>query len=162
MARLTPTVSSGVTEAQRYGQQLAALADEALGSSKRIDGADLALRWKTVRLPLRSLTGELQAEPLETKIGVARIGDAAFVFLPGEPFVEIALAIREASPWKFTAVAGYAEDYIGYIPTDRAFENGGYETRPGRWSRVAAGSEALVRQAAIELLAQAAGTAATH
>jgi hypothetical protein len=74
------------------------------------------------------------------------------VFLPGEPFVEIALAIREASPLEFTAVAGYAESYIGYIPTDRAFRNGGYEIGPGAWSRVAPGSEAIVRREAIELL----------
>jgi hypothetical protein len=74
------------------------------------------------------------------------------VFLPGEPFVEIALAIREASPCQFTAVAGYAESYIGYIPTDRAFKSGGYETGPGAWSRVAAGSEAIVRREAVELL----------
>ena len=74
------------------------------------------------------------------------------MFLPGEPFVEIALAIREASPMAFTAVVGYADDYIGYIPTDRAFTNGGYEIGPGRWSRVAPGSEPIVRQEAIELV----------
>jgi hypothetical protein len=74
------------------------------------------------------------------------------VFLPGEPFVEIALAIREASPWPFTAVVGYSDDYIGYIPTDRAFENGGYETSPGRWSRLAPGSEAIVCDEAIRML----------
>ncbi len=79
-------------------------------------------------------------------------GDAAMVFLPGEPFVEIALAIRKASPFPFTAVMAYSEDYIGYIPTDRAFENGGYETRPGRWSRLGPGSEAIVRDEAIRLL----------
>jgi len=79
-------------------------------------------------------------------------GGASFVFLPGEPFVEIALAIREASPWDFTAVVGYADDYIGYIPTDRAFRNGGYEIGPGRWSRLATGSEPIVREEAIKLL----------
>ncbi len=62
------------------------------------------------------------------------------------------MAIRETSPWPFTAVVGYSEDYLGYIPTDRAFENGGYETRPGRWSRLGPGSEAIVRDAAIGLL----------
>lgn len=75
-------------------------------------------------------------------------GDAAFVFLPGEPLVELALAIREASPWDFTAVVGCADDYIGYIPTNRVFENGGYEIGPGRWSRLAAGSDVIVRQEA--------------
>jgi hypothetical protein len=98
------------------------------------------------------VAGEPQADPLEARVGALQVGEAVFVCLPGEPFVEIGLAIREASPWKFTAVLGYADDYIGYIPTDRAFRNGGYETGPGRWSRLAAGSEAIVRQAAGELL----------
>ena len=52
----------------------------------------------------------------------------AFAFLPGEPFVETALSVREGSPFASTAVVGYAEDYIGYVPTDAAFVEGGYET----------------------------------
>ena len=47
---------------------------------------------------------------------------------------------------------GYVGDYIGYIPTDRAFDNGGYEIGPGGWSRLARGSEPIVRQEAIKLL----------
>ncbi len=147
-----PTMDRSPANAQRYAHRLAEVVDQALGDLSPVDGDELALRWKTIELPMRSLTGELESEPLRTRIGAARIGNAVAVFLPGEPFVEIALAIRKASPWGFTMVVGYAEDYIGYIPTDRAFDNGGYEVRPGRWSRVARGSEAIVRQEAIELL----------
>jgi len=131
---------------------LADLVDQALGKLRPIAGDELMLRWRTIRLPARTPQGRAQAEPLLARIGAARIGQAALVFLPGEPFVEIALAIHAASPFALTAVAGYAEDYIGYIPTDRAFGNGGYETGPGLWSRVALGSEAVMRQEAIELL----------
>ena len=109
-------------------------------------------RWKTIHLPCRNVRGEPISEPLETQIGAARFGDATFVFLPGEPFVEIGLAIQKASPFPFTATVGYAEDYIGYIPTDVAFSNGGYEIGPGRWSRVARGSEAIVCKQAIQLV----------
>jgi hypothetical protein len=123
-----------------------------LGNLPAIKTDQLALRWKAIQLPARTVAGAPDPNGLETRIGALRIGEAAFVFLPGEPFVEIALAIREASPWKFTAVIGYADDYIGYIPTDRAFRNGGYETGPGRWSRVAAGSEPIVRENAIQLI----------
>ncbi len=147
-----PTMDRNPANAQQYARRLAGLVDEALGDLIAVEGDELALRWRTVKLPVRDLSGELQTEPLQTKIGAARIGNAVMVFLPGEPFVEIALAIREASPFPYTAVAGYAEDYIGYIPTDRAFENGGYEVRTGRWSRVASGSEKIVCREAIELL----------
>ncbi len=147
-----PTMERSPASARQYGQRLAGLVGRAMDDLEPVDGDELALRRKTVRLPVRGVAGDPAAEPLETKIAAVRIGRAAFVFLPGEPFVEIALAIRKASPWAFTAVVGYAEDYIGYIPTDRAFRNGGYETRPGRWSRVAPGSEAIVLKEAIRLL----------
>jgi hypothetical protein len=147
-----PTMDRSAVNARQYGQRLAALVDEALGELQPVGSDELVLAWRTVRLPVRSLDGQLEEEPLVTKIGALRIGQAAWVFLPGEPFVEIALAIQEASPWSFTAVAGYAEDYIGYIPTNRAFDNGGYEIGPGRWSLVARGSEPIVRREAVKLL----------
>ncbi len=148
-----PTMDRSADNSRQYGQRLAELVDRALENGEPVDGDELALRRKTIELPVRSVTGEPEPEPLSTSIAALRIGSAAFVFLPGEPFVEIALAIRRASPWPFTAVVGYAEDYIGYIPTDRAFRNGGYEVRPGRWSRLAPGSEGIVCDEAVRLLA---------
>jgi hypothetical protein len=140
--------------ARQYGRRLAELADKTLDDLSTIQVDRLALRWKTVTLPARSVAGAPAAVRLPARVGAFRLGEACFACLPGEPFVEIALAIRRASRWKFTAVIGYADDYIGYIPTDRAFANGGYETGPGRWSRVAAGSEAIIRKTAIELLSR--------
>jgi hypothetical protein len=154
-----PTMERSAANAHEYGQRLARHVETCLGNLKPVDGDQVALRWQTLKLPRRALTGKPETDPLETRIGAARIGAAAFVFLPGEPFVELALAIRAALPWEFTSVAGYADDYIGYIPTDRAFENGGYETGPGRWSRLAPGSEPIVRREAIKLLESLAGGA---
>jgi hypothetical protein len=148
----SPQVSTGAADAHRHGRQLADLVDRALGPLRPVEGSEIAIRWRTMKLPARTLEGKPQTDPLLATVGALRLGNAAFVFLPGEPFVEIALAIHEASPFKFTAVAGYAESYIGYIPTDRAFKNGGYEIGPGAWSRVAPGSEAIVRREVIELL----------
>jgi hypothetical protein len=74
------------------------------------------------------------------------------MFLPGEPFAETALAVRQASVFDFTAVVGFAEESIGYIPTDQAFAEGGYEVGFGPWSLVAPGSERRLRQQAVELL----------
>jgi len=147
-----PRVSTGPADAEKHGRQLADLVDRALANLRPVQGSDLAIRWRRIELPARTLQGEPQAEPLPATVGALRLGSAAMVFLPGEPFVEIALAIQKASPFAFTAVAGYTEGYIGYIPTDRAFAAGGYECRAGRWSRVAVGSEQVVRGEAIELL----------
>ncbi|MGI9069376.1 MAG: neutral/alkaline non-lysosomal ceramidase N-terminal domain-containing protein [Pyrinomonadaceae bacterium] len=55
-----------------------------------------------------------------------RLGDAAFVAIPGEVFVEIGLAIKRRLPY-MTFVIGIANGYIGYVPTREAYADGGYE-----------------------------------
>ncbi len=44
-----------------------------------------------------------------------RLGDAAFVAIPGEVFVEIGLTLKRQSP-HMTFVFGIANGYIGYGP----------------------------------------------
>ncbi|RKY67439.1 MAG: hypothetical protein DRQ02_07330 [Candidatus Latescibacterota bacterium] len=56
-----------------------------------------------------------------------RIGDCALLAFPGELFVEIGLEIKAKSPFKYTYIVGYANGYVGYVPTKQAFEEGGYE-----------------------------------
>lgn len=138
--------------ARQHGAKLARAVDQAIEKLRPVEGNQLALRWRVVGLPARSRTGQPLPEPLAARIAALRLGDAALVFLPGEAFVEIGLGILAESPFRFTAVAAYANDYLGYIPTDRAFLNRGYEIGPGRWSRVALGSEGAVRRTAVELL----------
>ncbi|HOJ76386.1 MAG TPA: hypothetical protein PLL65_20905, partial [Phycisphaerae bacterium] len=75
-----------------------------------------------------------------------------FCFIPGEPFAETGLAIRAQSPFRVTFVVGYAEGSIGYIPTDEAYRDGGYETGPGAWSPLAPGCEGAIRSKALALL----------
>ncbi|NLF72668.1 MAG: hypothetical protein GX575_26840 [Candidatus Anammoximicrobium sp.] len=147
-----PSVSSGAEDAIRHAETLAGVVDRVLKQASPVPGSQLALRWRQVHLPARDRKGQPQAEPLRATLGAVLLGEAALVLLPGEPFVEIGLAVAAASPFPLTAVAGYAEEYIGYIPTDRAFDNGGYETGPGRWSRCAPGAEGALREAAVELL----------
>jgi neutral ceramidase len=55
-----------------------------------------------------------------------RVGEAAFVAIPGEVFVEIGLALKRRLRHP-TFVFGIANGYIGYVPTSEAYEVGGYE-----------------------------------
>jgi hypothetical protein len=55
------------------------------------------------------------------------LGKAAVVHLPGEPFIEYQLEAQKLRPDLFVCVAGYGDGGPGYIPTDRAFLEGGYE-----------------------------------
>jgi hypothetical protein len=52
---------------------------------------------------------------------------ALVLHLPGEPFVEYQLKAQELRKDAFVCVAGYGDGGPGYIPTDRAYLEGGYE-----------------------------------
>ncbi|MBC7109123.1 MAG: neutral/alkaline non-lysosomal ceramidase N-terminal domain-containing protein [Methanomassiliicoccales archaeon] len=61
------------------------------------------------------------------ELQAVRIGDCALLAFPGELFVEIGLEIKTKSPFKYTFIIGYANGYVGYVPTKQAFTEGGYE-----------------------------------
>lgn len=54
-------------------------------------------------------------------------GSALSLFLPGEAFIEYQLAARKMLPKAFVTVSAYGDDGPGYIPTARAYLEGGYE-----------------------------------
>jgi hypothetical protein len=55
------------------------------------------------------------------------LGRALVLCLPGEPFIEYQLEAQRLRRDAFVCVAGYGDGGMGYIPTDRAFLEGGYE-----------------------------------
>jgi hypothetical protein len=69
--------------------------------------------------------------PVKAELATGRIGDLAWAFVPGELFNEIGTGIKQRSPFRHTFVAAYANDYIGYLPTLNAFDEGGYEVNQG-------------------------------
>jgi len=56
-----------------------------------------------------------------------QLGPATILHLPGEAFVEYQLYAQSVRPDDFVAVAAYGELGTGYICTDKAFAEGGYE-----------------------------------
>jgi hypothetical protein len=73
---------------------------------------------------------------MDYEIQVWRVGDAAMVAVPGEPFVEGQLDIKLNSPAKFTFVMHMTSHYVGYVPTYDAFKRVGHETRLSTWSKL--------------------------
>jgi hypothetical protein len=88
----------------------------------------------------------------ETYISAMRFGDLALVGLPGEIFVEHGLAIKRRSPFRRTCVIELANDWIGYIPTTKAFKEGSYETDLGEWSRAQPEAGDMMVETALGLL----------
>jgi len=79
-----------------------------------------------------------------------RLSDSvALVTLPGEVFVDLGLDIKRESPFEHTIVIQLANDAPGYIPTQKAFVEGSYETVN---SQIQSGGGEQMRDAAITLL----------
>jgi hypothetical protein len=55
------------------------------------------------------------------------VDDAAFISFPGELFTEIGMEIKARSPFRHTFIIGLANGSVGYLPTRRAIQEGGYE-----------------------------------
>ncbi|MEW6357311.1 MAG: hypothetical protein AB1696_13355 [Planctomycetota bacterium] len=162
-----------------------ALADEILRVVPKIKTsakADLRARKENVTLPLRDFSRcrieairrdwpegedvfteewrilhEAGETSVATSVQVLAINDTAFVATPGELFVEIGREIKEQSPFERTYVVELANDYVGYIPTRAAFEEGGYEVLDARSSKVGPEAGDIVRDACVRLLHEVAG-----
>jgi len=96
-------------------------------------------------------------ESVGTSVQVLAINETAFVAAPGEFFVEFGREIKQRSPFERTYVVELANDYVGYIPTREAFEQGGYEVLDARSSKVGPDAGEIVVEECVKLLQQAAG-----
>ncbi|MEK6781175.1 MAG: neutral/alkaline non-lysosomal ceramidase N-terminal domain-containing protein [Bacteroidota bacterium] len=94
------------------------------------------------------------------EVMVVRIGDTAFVGLPGEMFTEFGIEIKAKSPCKNTMVMGLTNDEKAYFPTKESFTQGpegftpmitGYETTPGTTKYEIGSGEKLAESALRQL-----------
>src|SRR5947209_4063459 len=72
-------------------------------------------------------------------VPVLDFGVAQLVLLPAEAYVEYQLLAQQLRPDSFVVVLGYGECAPGYIPTEKAFEEG--DTNLRDWCWVAPGAE---------------------
>src|ERR1043166_3766898 len=72
-------------------------------------------------------------------VQVLRLNDAAIWSAPVELFSEIAIEVRNHSPFPFTLYFGYTNGWFGYLPTAKAFAEGGYEPQTSPFTAEAEG-----------------------
>lgn len=58
-----------------------------------------------------------------------KIGGIAFVSLPGEPFTDIGVQIKDTEGFDLILPCAITNGYEGYFPMQSAFDEGGYEAR---------------------------------
>ena len=148
-----PVAQNGFGEAEKMGD---ALADAALAVARKLkpqanDNARLLAaaevlsfkdRWDTNRTIRAGLTTLL----INEQIAIASI--------PGEPFVDLQIALRDRSEVRYTFLFGYTYsaggEWIGYLPTIRAASEGGYGAGYNTRIEVGAG-EALIDRHLVNL-----------
>ena len=77
------------------------------------------------------------------------LGPIAFVSIPGEPFTDIGVKIKEAPGFELILPLGLTNGNFGYFPVQSAYDEGGYEARSTKYragvaeSLINAGKELL-------------------
>ena len=121
------------------------LGDRILSANRRLSPAgpvQLQAGERIIRTPRRAGFGwddtvAAYLEPHAGENGMVRVpvrylilnDDIAIWAAPVELFCEISLNIRHRSPYEHTFYFGYANGWLGYLPTRQAYHEGGYETQ---------------------------------
>ncbi len=125
--------------------------------SPRLDEADLTAKLKATQARGYISFADQLAFVRRSKAGHAiditclSLGSARMLHLPGELFVEYQLAAKAMRPDLHVMMAAYGNYGPGYIGTDAAYPEGGYETGPTS-SNVAPGVEKVLTEAMQRLL----------
>jgi hypothetical protein len=107
-------------------------------------------RWRRYRDLANQRKQPADPSPVKVRLQALRIGDIAFVAMPGEPFAEIGVEIKKASPFPHTLFCGYSNGEGGdYMPVESEYAFGGYEVERTPYAPTAAA--ALVRAASAML-----------
>lgn len=128
---LVPRTDAGY----RVDENRATMRNAQVSAEQRIQAASRAASAQRLKCPI--------------ELSSLEFGRIHILHLPGEPMVEFQLFAQRLKPGDFVAVAGYGDCCTGYICTERAFDEGGYE--PGA-SRVVPQSETLLKKAISQLL----------
>jgi hypothetical protein len=145
-----PTVSMGPESSRKHGLAMA----EIVGEQRYTDLilSSFTFQHREIQLAIRPGSGITNPSDALARINTLTFGDLAIVFLPGEIFVETALKIERDAGTEQTIIVGFSENSIGYVPTETAFKEGGYETGPGRWSYVEHTAERRILNETIRLI----------
>jgi neutral ceramidase len=130
------------------------LGDRILAGTRTMDAGTTDVRLqageKIIETPLSK--GFAWEEPLRSYLhtadaGSSRIrlpirflkltGNLAIWAAPLELFCEISTEVRNRSPFQHTFYFGYANGWLGYLPTKRAFAEGGYEIKTSPYTEQA-------------------------
>jgi neutral ceramidase len=111
---------------------------------------EYASSWK-ISSHLQAINKE---KKIHTEVQAFRLGNLTLVVYPGEVLAETALMLKSSFPDQALALITLANDYVGYIPTKKAFLEGGYESGLQLNSRVPPEAEVCLFDTACSVIKQ--------
>ena len=169
---------NGLRNAETIGKAMAGVIAESLKTAKEIESNDLKVIQIWLELTDRNIQ-EFKSEAVEEiwakevehfrecyqeavdarkdcyhcPLTALRIGtDVAVVTSPTEMFSEIGLQIKAESPFGTTFVVEQTNGALGYLPTEKAYRQGGYETFYGEHSFLEEDAGPKIYRASMALL----------
>ncbi|MCC7162443.1 MAG: hypothetical protein IT331_08110 [Anaerolineae bacterium] len=119
-----PPIADEIENVARLERELAEL--RAGGASdSTVREANMRVRRASLNLNVNKKRSAGPELPVEFQ--AMRIGNTALVGIPVEPFAEIGVAVKGASPFATTFFSGYTNGVEYYMPMAYAYEEGGYE-----------------------------------
>jgi len=154
-------VGEMVVEAKRAGIALGRVVEQVSRQIQSSDGAaslqisedemTFPARWNIQKLQFLGATptyhqwlttGRPLGYPPETVVAPVTTllinHSLAFVTMPGEPYVDLQIDLRERLPEVDTVLLGYTNGYVGYLPTMRAAARDGVVYGANAWPTIVA------------------------
>ena len=149
----------GPAKAMQLGRAFGGLAVNAAEKGEPMGESEVAARLNTLKIPYYEVDDKMRAYAAElakkekpsdfekyviekvrtwdlggksedVPVHAIRVGNAAFVGLPGEIFCHWGQEIKKWSPAAFTFVVELANHWVGYVPTIEQAVRGGYGAMP--------------------------------
>jgi neutral ceramidase len=154
--RVSPDFSAG--EAEEIGMDLGREAIIVAGQITTSPARTISAHQRVITLPGKKTGGSGQSgtgfEPgpdVDVRLSLLRIGNIMFAGVSGELFTEIGMQIKELSPYRYTFVLTHCNGASGYLITDRAYTEGGYEVTA---TRVMPGAEELIVANMVDMISE--------
>ena len=87
----------------------------------------------------------------ELDLSGIKLGSVALIGIPGEPFTDIGVGIKDTEGWELIMPCALVNGSMGYFPMKSAYDEGGYEARSSSFKsgvaeRIIEGGKALLEQ----------------
>lgn len=96
------------------------------GASPEFRQAKSDLLYSSINRFYARKTAQYTGGMFPIELQAIQIGQNVFIGVPAEVFVEVGLRLKKQDGLK-TFVAGITNGYIGYLPSRKAYQSGGYE-----------------------------------